>query len=92
MQTRPRNKHTIFHYIVTSVWYIGKSVIASLVWFVVGIIGVLLFYAKKGPFDLLFGLPLLVIGIGFVLNSLLNIVLSIFSPTYNRGVCILCKQ
>lgn len=43
------------------------------------------------PYDLVFGLPLLLIGIGFVVNGLTSTFLAIFSSGYNRRVCTFCS-
>lgn len=70
--------------------YTAKNLINSIEWFFVGLAGFFIFQARKGPYDLLLGLPFLLIGVGFVVNPLATAVMSILTPTFNKGVCIFC--
>lgn len=84
-------KHTFWHYLATVVLTLIKGVVASLVWIIVGVSGYLV-YSTKGPYGLIIGLPLILIGGGLFLNSLGSFVLSVFSPKYNKGICTFCAQ
>jgi hypothetical protein len=84
--------HPFWHYILVVFLTIVKGLISEIVWFLVGLGGYFIFVSKKSPYDIVLGLPLLLIGIGFVVNSLWNEVLSVFSPTYNKGICFLCRR
>lgn len=86
------NNHTIFHYILTVLWVCFKGILDSLLWVVVGAVGFYLFYFSYSPYNIAIGLPLLIIGIGVLINSLGSDVLSVFSPQFNKGVCPLCRD
>ncbi len=81
------HKHTIFHYFVTVLYSLFKNSIRLVAWLAVGATGYLLFQTKKTPLDIVLGLPLFLIGVGFAINSLWSIVLAIFSPKFNQGTC-----
>jgi len=87
-----RSTHTVFHYILTIVWTFLKGLLDSLLWTVVGLIGLYLFYSSGSPYNILIGLPLLIIGLGVIVNSLGSDLLSVFSPKFNQGICPLCKN
>lgn len=86
------NNHTIFHYILTIVWTFLKGLLDSIVWLVVGAIGFYILNLQYSPYNILIGLPLFLIGIGVITNSLGSDVLSVFSPKFNKGVCPLCRD
>jgi hypothetical protein len=84
------NKHEVFHYIVT---ILDKSVIkvATFIISVLLLFGGYVFYTThSSPYNLIFGIPLIIIGAILALNSLWTMILVTFSPVYNRGVCKLC--
>lgn len=84
-------KHNLFHYLITIFDLLLKSLLASLFWVIVVIVGTMIFRAKRTPYDLIFGLPMLLGGGGMLLNDLWSIILVIFSPAYNKGICPFCK-
>jgi hypothetical protein len=84
--------HTFSHYILTIAFETFKAVVGSIYWFILGIAGFLIFRSKMSPFDLVAGLPILIIAIGLIANSLQTVFLAIFSPTYNKGICRLCGK
>ncbi|OGH20633.1 MAG: hypothetical protein A3D74_04225 [Candidatus Levybacteria bacterium RIFCSPHIGHO2_02_FULL_37_13] len=84
--------HSFFHYVLTIVFEIFKAVVGSSYWYVIGFVGFLIFRSKMSPFDLVIGLPLLIVGIGVAVNSLETVFLAIFSPKYNKGICRLCDK
>ncbi|OGM34574.1 hypothetical protein A3D00_05145 [Candidatus Woesebacteria bacterium RIFCSPHIGHO2_02_FULL_38_9] len=86
------DSHNVIHYLATVVWSIIKGIASSSIWIIIGAAGFLIFQAKKSPYDIILGLPLILIGAGMTINNLANIVYSVFSPQYNRGVCIICKR
>ena len=87
-----RSTHTVFHYILTIVWTFLKGLLDSLLWVVVGAVGFYLLYFSYSPYNIVIGLPLSIIGIGVLINSLGNDFLSVFSPKFNQGVCPLCRD
>ncbi|OGM09056.1 hypothetical protein A2W13_03885 [Candidatus Woesebacteria bacterium RBG_16_36_11] len=86
------NKHNFVHHIVTSLWSLIKGLTVSLIWILISGVGLVILKSGKSPIDLLIGLPLLLIGGGFVINYMWTSVLTIFSPTFNREVCKLCGK
>jgi hypothetical protein len=87
-----KNRHNVFHYLLTVIYIFLKSLVLSIIWIIIGVAGYLIFQTKRSPIDLILGLPLMFIGGGFLINNLWSVVLGIFSPTYNRGVCIWCSK
>jgi hypothetical protein len=84
-------RHTIVHYFLTVFVYLIKGLIGEFIWLLIGLSGYLFFQTMRSPFDLVIGLPLIVISIGFIFNSLWSELLAIFSPIYNKGVCAICN-
>jgi hypothetical protein len=84
--------HNIFHYLFTAIYNLAKALIRSFTWLLVGIAGLLILQTRRTPFDILIGLPLLLVGGGFVVNSLWTAFLAFFYPKYNKGVCIWCNN
>ena len=84
--------HPLWHYILVIIVTIIKNIISEILWFFLGLGGYYILISKKTPYDVTIGLPLLLIGWGFVINGLLSELLSVFSPSYNRGVCFICKK
>lgn len=84
--------HNLIHYFFTVIYKLAEGLISSLIWFFVGIAGYLIYQTKRTPFDLVFGIPLMLVGGGLVINKLWGGILSIFSPTYNEGVCVFCEK
>ena len=84
--------HNIFHYLFTAIYNLVKALIRSFAWLLGGIAGLLVLQTRRTPFDILIGLPLLLVGGGFVVNSLWTVFLAFFYPKYNKGVCIWCSN
>jgi hypothetical protein len=82
--------HTFLHYIFVIVVNLVKSLIGEILWFLVGLGGYFIFLSKKSPYNVIFGIPLFLIGLGFIVNSLWSEVLSIVSPLYNEETCFIC--
>ncbi len=85
-------EHNIIHYLITAVYFFVKGLLSSFIWTVFGFIGLLVLKKRISPWDILIGLPMLLIGGGLVVNNMTSLTLSIFSPKHNQGVCILCKR
>ena len=85
-------KHTPIHYLVTVVFRIAQSLLGASIWIFIGAIGYFIFAMNNPPVNFIIGLPMLVIGMGGVLNSVWSVVMSVFDPRYNRGVCIFCNR
>lgn len=86
-----KRNHTVFHYLFTVIIVLVKGVIGSILWILIALGGYFIFQSHKTPLDIVLGLPLLLIGGGFSLQALWTVVLAIFSPQFNRGVCRLCQ-
>lgn len=87
-----KNNHNLIHYLINVVYSTTRSVISSLIWIILGALGFLIYDSQSSPVNIVIGLPLILIGVGVFLNNLQTTILSVFSPTYNRGVCILCGE
>ncbi|KKS32261.1 MAG: hypothetical protein UU93_C0008G0023 [Candidatus Amesbacteria bacterium GW2011_GWA2_42_12] len=83
-------KHNIFHYLITAVYLLVKSILGSIVWIVLGIVGYVVFKASVSPYYLIIGFPLMLMSLGMVVNSLWSGLLSIFSLRYNQSMCVMC--
>ena len=82
-----KQKHNIFHYLTTIIWIGIRNLLVLLIWSLVGFVGFLVFKERESPWDLLVGLPLMLIGVGFIIHSFWTIILTIFSPIFNKVVC-----
>ena len=85
-------KHNIFHYFFTIFYILFKSLVSSFVWIFVTLAGYLIFQTKKTPYDIVLGIPLMLVGGGLIINKLGDVANSISSPTYNKAVCIFCSK
>jgi len=85
-------RHNFFHYLFTASYKLTEGLVSSLAWLFVGIAGYLIYKAIQSPFDLIFGIPFVLIGIVMATNKLWDSFLAIFSPTYNKGICTLCEE
>lgn len=84
-------KHNIFHYCLMIFVYLIKGIIGEFIWLLAGVAGYFIFQAKVAPYDLIVGLPLIVISVGFIVNSIGSQLLAVFSSKYNKGVCVICN-
>lgn len=91
-RNKKKNSHTVLHYFLTILIVFIKSIIAVALWIALGIAGLFIFQTHKSPYNIVIGLPLILASIGAIINAIGNEVLSILSPTYNRGVCVLCNN
>jgi len=85
-------KHNLFHYLLTIFYILFKSLVSSFVLILVCLAGYLIYQAKKTPYDIVFGIPLMLVGGGLIINKLGDVANSISSPTYNKAVCIFCSK
>lgn len=85
-------KHNLRHYLLTSAYVIIVSMITSVMWFVVAVVGFYILKSGKTPWTILAGLPLLLIGGGLVMHKMTSAVLAIIAPHYNKGKCVLCGE
>ncbi len=91
-QKKRKDSHNLFHYIVTIGVVLVRSIISEAIWIAVGVVGYFIFMYHKTPYDIVIGLPLLLVSIGAIINTIGNQVLSVFSKTYNKGVCVICND
>lgn len=84
--------HPFWHYLLVVLLTLVRSLVGEVLWFFIGLGGYFIFVSGKSPYNVMLGLPLFLIGVGFVINSLWSEVLSVFSWKYNRGVCFLCNS
>ncbi len=84
-------EHNLLHYVFVVFYTLFKSIVKSATGLAVLLVGYFIFQTKDFPYDFVFGLPLVLIGAGFVLNFTGDVLFAIFSPKYNIGVCPFCK-
>lgn len=85
-------KHTVIHYLATIIIRLGQSLVGAIIWIIIGVVGYFLFKMNTPPVNIIVGLPMLVIGIGGAINSVWSVLISVFSPRYNKGVCVFCNR
>jgi uncharacterized membrane protein YvlD (DUF360 family) len=85
-------KHNIGHYFLTFIYILLKSLLSASVWIILSGVGYLIYNSKKTPFDLIIGLPLMLLSIGLFINNIYSAILALFAPIYNKGVCPLCSK
>ena len=85
-------KHNLIHYLFTIFYTLLKSLVSSIVWIAVGVVGLVVFQRNETPVNIVVGLPLLLAGAGVVFNKLSSVLFAIVYPAYNKGVCILCRK
>jgi len=73
-------------------WVFFKGLLDSIVWLIVGALGFYILNSSYGPYNIIIGLPLFIIGLGVIVNSLGSDLLSVFSPKFNKGVCPMCQN
>lgn len=84
-------KHGGYHYILTALEVLLSKAAFLLVSIAAVLAGYLIFVGQKTPLKFIFGIPLILGGAGLTINLLWTIILVIFSPKYNRGVCKICN-
>ena len=84
--------HNGLHYFLTWARVFVQGVVKALVSIVIGLIGYqLMVYKSPVSFYMLaIGIPMVLIGIGLLINSVWSVLLVSFSHSYNKGVCRLC--
>lgn len=88
-----KNKsHTMFHSIITIVSCLAQSFVWSIVGLAFATTGGVILTSKKSPFDMLLGLPMVVIGIGFIVHGFADISMCTFSSKYNKATCFFCSN
>gem|GEM_PF-2689762 len=85
-------KHNLFHYFLTIILKLIKNTIFCSLFFLIGLGGYFIFQSKMSPYNIIFGIPLMGIGFGMTANYLWGLLLSIFSPAFNKGVCFFCRK
>lgn len=84
-------KHSAVHYFLIAFLVLIRSSVNVIAWILFGMGGYLIFQAHYSPLDIVIGLPMMLIGIGFIINYSFNVVFAFFDKKYNRGICFLCK-
>lgn len=91
MGNRLKTKHTIFHYLFTIVISLVQSITSSVLWLVVGGVGIIIFQTKGNSFGIIIGLPMMLVGFGMVVHDISNEI-GVFYPSVNKLECILCRK
>jgi len=90
---KDRNKgHNFFHYLITVFVFLVKGILGEFVWFFVAASGYLIYKTRVTPYDMIIGVPLMLIGIGLIVNFVWSELLAVFSWKYNKEVCVICMQ
>ncbi len=84
-------KHNLLHYIVTVIYQLLMGALLTLIGVAIVIAGYTAYKNQASPLNLIISIPLVLGGAGLTINFLWTIILTIFSPTYNRGVCKICE-
>lgn len=88
----PKTKrHTIIHYILVVSFTLLKSLFSNLIWLIIGLLGYLVFKNIRNPYSIILGLPLILIGVGMIVNNSHTFLLAAFSPKYNKAICFICS-
>jgi len=85
-------KHNLFHYLFVIFENLVKGIVSSLLWFLLALVGYLIFKKQGSPVGIIIGLPIILAAAGLIINDLATVFQAIFSPPYNRGVCKLCGK
>lgn len=59
---------------------------------VIFLLGLLIFQNSGEPFDLMFGLPAILIGISLIVINLYELLAAVLDPQYSRTHCPLCQE
>ncbi|MBI3485897.1 hypothetical protein HY025_03025 [Candidatus Daviesbacteria bacterium] len=85
-------KHTVFHYLIVFLFSLMKSLVGSLIWCLILIVGIILFLKFKTPFNLILGGPLVLVSGGMIINSIATAFFALVSPKYNKAICFICSS
>lgn len=84
------DNHNFVHYIATSVYFTVKSLTEAFLAIIVAVFGWYLFEGLKSPLNIILSFPLVFGAGGFAISKMFTAIMSIFSPRFNRGVCVFC--
>jgi len=84
-------KHSVFHYFFNIVIGFFEGIIVSVAWIAIFSVGYILFSSRFSPFDLIFGLPLILIGGGMALSKIWETVATLISVEFNKRHCRICN-
>ena len=83
--------HNFFHWLITALWITIKAIPLIGVGVVVFLVGFLIFKNTGSPFDLMAGLPLMLLGASVAGVNLYEALASILDLRYSRGHCPICN-
>lgn len=92
MEMAKRDPHSAAHYVLTIIYVFIRNIFSSVVFLALSAAGYLVWEATVSPYNLLIGLPLMLGGLGLFINNIWSEMLSVFSSTYNKGVCPFCSS
>ncbi|MBI2034178.1 MAG: hypothetical protein HYT11_00400 [Candidatus Levybacteria bacterium] len=84
--------HTWLHVIITFFSCFAKAFVWSIAGLAFATTGGNMLASQRAPFDIIFGIPMVVIGIGFIVHGFVDMSMCAFSPKYNRAVCFFCSN
>jgi len=91
MAKRLITKHTILHYLLTIVISLIQSITSSILWLIIGGVGVVIFQTKSNSFGIIVGLPMMLVGFGMVMHDIANEI-GVFYLSKNKLECVLCRK
>ncbi len=83
--------HNFFHWLVTAITLVLRSFLFIGVGVIAFLFGLLIFTTVGQPYDLLFGFPLTLFGIGLVVINTYEALAVILSRGYNQNHCPICN-
>ena len=93
MIKRKSSQHTVGHYLATVViCLLHESITILLGLFFLATGYILLLEIRKVIFLGVTGITILIVGIGFLINSLVNLYMCMFSFSYNQSICRFCHE
>lgn len=84
--------HLFWHQILI-VFKSGVSGLALvIIWLIVTVVGIYLFTQQGSPYNLLFGLPLLLLGVTMSISSFYELIVGLVSWVWGRTHCPICDE
>lgn len=84
--------HNFLHYILTVIYVFITGILSTLIFVAMSAAGYLVFRTAISPYDKIIGLPLMLLGVGLIINNLDSEFLSVFSRKFNKGICPICRK
>lgn len=83
--------HNFFHWLLTALGTILKNFPLIGLGVVVGLFGFLVFNTAEQPYPLIFGLPLILLGLSITLINIYETLAAVLDRRYNQSHCPICN-